>query len=209
MPRIEPFEQHTEQYEKWFDDNPAAYRSELNAVRRVFPSSGEGVEIGVGTGRFAVPLGVEFGIEPSARMAAIARQKGILVVRATGEHVPLADAEFDVALMVTTLCFLDDIPKTFNEVHRILRDGGNFIIGFVDKNSPIGKQYELHKSESAFYSQATFYSIEEVLRLLKEAGFYDFVTVQTIFRPLSEMKDEDPVEPGHGRGSFLVVRGTK
>ena len=38
------------------------------------------VEIGVGTGRFAFPLGIRSGLEPLAKMATIARDRGISVV---------------------------------------------------------------------------------------------------------------------------------
>lgn len=39
--------------------------------------SGNGLEVGIGTGRFAIPLGITTGIEPSAAMAAIAAKSGI------------------------------------------------------------------------------------------------------------------------------------
>ncbi len=209
MPRIEPFEKWTADYEDWFERNQAIYMSELQAVRVLLPVHGEGVEIGVGTGRFADPLGIEVGIEPSAHMCEIAKQRGVRVIRGVGESVPLADARFDVALMITTICFLDDVKTAFEEVYRILRDGGHFVIGFVDKDSRVGKSYQRHKEESAFYSDATFYSAEEVFQLLKQTGFRDITTVQTIFHRLSETTRVEPVKSGHGEGSFLVVRGLK
>jgi SAM-dependent methyltransferase len=43
--------------------------------------------------------------------------------------------------MVTTICFVDDVRKFFSEVRRIFKPGGSFIIGLVDKNSPLGKAY--------------------------------------------------------------------
>jgi len=52
--------------------------------------------------------------------------------------------------MVTTVCFLSDIPKAFSEVHRILKPEGETIIGIIDKNSVLGKKYEMEKSESKF-----------------------------------------------------------
>ena len=52
-------------YEAWFTRNPAAYHSELLAVRALLPWQGLGLEIGAGTGRFAAPLGVTVGVDPS------------------------------------------------------------------------------------------------------------------------------------------------
>ena len=37
-------------------------------IRELLPERGEGLGVGVGTGRFAVPLGVRVGVEPSRTM---------------------------------------------------------------------------------------------------------------------------------------------
>jgi hypothetical protein len=107
------FEQHVDRYDEWFERNRAVYESELRAVASLLPRHGVGIEIGVGTGRFAARLGIAVGVEPSAAMGAVARRRGIEVIQAVAECLPLADATFDVALMVTTLCFLDDARWRF------------------------------------------------------------------------------------------------
>jgi len=58
--KIEPFEKYTQKYEDWFERNRFAYESELQAVRAMLPKEGIGVEIGVGSGKFAVPLNIKF-----------------------------------------------------------------------------------------------------------------------------------------------------
>jgi len=55
MAKIAPFEAHRNRYEQWFEDNRFAYEAEIEAVRLLLPKGGEGLEVGVGTGRFAVP----------------------------------------------------------------------------------------------------------------------------------------------------------
>ena len=67
MDGVEVFEKFAERYDSWFDRNPYAYKSELKAISALIPK-GKGIEIGVGTGRFAKPLGIKFGIEPSRKM---------------------------------------------------------------------------------------------------------------------------------------------
>jgi hypothetical protein len=47
MAKIEPFERHRVKYEKWFEKNVFAYKSELQAVRYLLPKKRTGVEIGV------------------------------------------------------------------------------------------------------------------------------------------------------------------
>jgi len=209
MANIKAFEENTLEYDDWFEKNQPVYQSELKAIRALLPVGGKSIEIGVGTGRFATPLGIKYGIEPSAKMGEMAKRRGIHVVKAVGENLPIADSQFGVVLIVTTICFLDNVKRVFEEVYRILRANGALVVGFVDKNSLIGMSYEKNKEKSAFYSSAVFYSIEEVIQLMAENGFQDFKTVQTIFRPLSETKRVDTILPGHGKGSFLVVRGFK
>lgn len=55
----DPFEKYTNDYDAWFEEHPFVYQSELKAVSSLWPSSGRGIEIGVGTGRFAAPLGIK------------------------------------------------------------------------------------------------------------------------------------------------------
>ena len=54
--RIQPFEQHADRFESWFQRHPAAYASELAAVRELWPAPADGLEIGVGAGHFAARL---------------------------------------------------------------------------------------------------------------------------------------------------------
>jgi len=209
MPGVNAFDKNVDRYEQWFVDNPFAYVSELRALRELLPTKGKGIEIGVGTGRFAAPLEIKQGIEPSRSMAELARKRGVEVVHGVAEHLPFADGEFDHALMVTTVCFLDDMDMAFQEAARVLKPGGTFIIGFVDSNSPLGSEYQARKDKSAFYQEARFYSVEQVASHLRKNGFGALAFRQTLFRPLPELEEVEPVKEGHGEGSFVVVRGEK
>jgi len=209
MPKTEPFEKYTDRYEDWFERNRYVYHSEINAIREILPDFKNGVEIGVGSGRFAEPLGIKSGIEPSSKMRKIASSKGIKAVEGAAENLPYKDCSFDLALMVTTLCFLDDEVKAFMEIHRILRYGGYFINGFVDKNSRIGRIYKKNKQKSVFYKIANFFDTEEVLRLLKKTGFKDFKFRQTVFNTLDKINQIEKVKEGYGEGSFVVIRAQK
>ena len=205
MPRVKPFEEHPNYYDEWFEKNNAVYESELQALKTLLPKGKKVVEIGVGSGRFSAPLDIQTGIEPSAQMRKLARKRGIDAREGVAEKLPLDDSQFDFALMVTTICFLDDIEKAFREVNRILKPDGEFIIGFIDKESAVGKMYQQHKNESVFYSVATFYSVNEVISYLKRTGFRDFEFVQTIFLNLTEIKEPEPVKTGYGEGSFVGI----
>lgn len=209
MPNIKPFEKYPEKYENWFEKNKFVYHSEVNAIKDLMPDFKKGIEIGVGSGRFAIPLDIGLGLEPSAKMRRLAHKKGIKTINAVGEDIPLKSSSFDLVLMVTTLCFLDDAEKAFGEVHRILENNGYFINGFVDKNSAIGKIYQKNKNKSLFYGPAKFYSVAEVTELLEKTGFNDFEYRQTIFRPLGDITSLEEIKVGHGKGSFIVIRAKK
>lgn len=206
MAKTEPFDKYTAQYEQWFELNKYAYESEILAIKALLPATGEGLEIGVGSGLFAKPFGIKYGIDPSEKMREIARKRGIDAIDGTAESLPYEDSRFDFALMVTTICFLDDVEAALKEAHRVIKPGGSLIISFVDKNSALGKQYLQHKNESLFYEIATFYSVDEVIFFLKKAGFKDYTFTQTVFHYLYEIHAVEPVKEGYGEGSFVAVR---
>lgn len=209
MPKIDPFEKHTAEYETWFENNKFVYKSEVRAIKDQLPKKREGMEVGIGSGRFAVPLGIRLGVDPSSKMRELARSRGIAAIDGVAEKLPFDDCRFHFVLMVTTICFLDDIEAAFKEAFRVLKTGGHLIIGFINKESPVGILYQQHKSESVFYKIATFYSVDEVISYLKKAGFIDLIFTQTIFHRLSEIIKLEPIKKGYGEGSFVVVKALK
>jgi len=199
------FDTHADRYEAWFERHRAAYVAELLAVRALVPYRGEGLEIGVGSGRFAGPLGVSVGVDPSPAMLRLAAARGISVVQGVAEQLPFTDAQFDYALVVTTLCFVESPRRMLREAHRVLKPGGRIIVGFIDRDSPLGQEYLAHQAQSVFYREATFYSTQEVEHLLVGAGFTIVEWVQTLALPLSETHEIEPLRPGHDEGAFVVV----
>jgi SAM-dependent methyltransferase len=160
MAKIEAFERFSDVYDAWFEENADKYEAELALIRRLLPASGAGgIEVGIGSGKFAVPFGIRTGVEPSREMAIKARLQGIQVIAGVAEHLPLIKDCFDFVLMVTTICFVDDLSATFAEAWRVLKPGGWFVVGFVDKESDLGRHYEAHRDQSRFYREATFFSI--------------------------------------------------
>ncbi len=204
MAKIAPFEDFSEEYDAWFAKHKDKYEAELRALRCFIPTNGNGLEVGVGSGKFAAPLGIKTGVEPSDKMADKARKLGIHVLPGIAEDLPVPDNSFDFVLMVTTICFVDDLKKSFQEAFRVLKKDGDIVIGFIDKDSELGKIYRANKDKSRFYKIAEFFSAEEVLACLSEAGFGNFETRQTIFP-----ENTQQIENGFGTGSFMVIKGSK
>ena len=207
MARIESFEKYSEEYDEWFIKNQELYVAELNAIRSFVPSGMFGVEIGVGSARFALPLGIKIGVEPSKKMAELSRQRGIQVYEGVAEHLPFNNNTFDVVLFVTTICFVDDLATSLKEAHRVLKTDGFIIVGFVDRESELGKRYQLKRKKSKFYNDATFYSSEEVIHYLRKTTFEEMTSKQTIFP--SQTDKIDAIEDGYGKGSFVVIKAVK
>ena len=204
-----PFEQNAARYETWFKRHPAAYESELAAVRELWPMGADGLEIGVGAGHFAAPLGIRTGVEPSAAMRQRVTAREITSVDGVAERLPFPEGRFDAALMVTTLCFVADPAQSLQEAFRVLRPGGCLVVGFVDRASPLGQEYERNKEHSVFYKTARFFYTEEVTALLAAAGFTRLEYRQTLFAHPDRMQTPDPVRTGFGAGAFVVIRGRK
>lgn len=205
MARTGAFDRYSHEYEQWFKKNRELYRLELEAVKQLLPESGTGVETGAGSGRFSVPLGIYLGIEPSEAMARIAMRRGVATAMGVAENMPVKTGACDFVLMVTTVCFVDDILQTFKEAQRILKPDGCIITGLVDRKSRLGQCYEQRRDSSRFYAEATFYSADEITDYLRKAGFTKFETRQTLIEDDQQILT-DLVLPGTDRGAFVVIK---
>ncbi|MGM0546549.1 MAG: class I SAM-dependent methyltransferase [Bacteroidota bacterium] len=178
----------------------------MKALDKVIPKekNKSGLEIGIGTGRFAEKLGITHGLDPAKAMADIAENRGIPTEIATAEDMPFKSNTFDYAVMITVDCFLEDISKAFLETARILKPNGQFIIGIIDKNSPLGQRYQQHKEDNLFYRHAQFHSVDMITKYLKEAEFVISQYWQTLITA-SEEEPEEP-QPRYGEGGFVAIK---
>lgn len=197
------FDTHYRKYDKWYDEYPAVFLSEIKAIKKVLPASSKGLEIGVGTGRFAASLGIECGIDPSEKMAMKARERGVDARSGVGENLPFADNTFGYVAIINTLCFVKNPLTVLKEAKRVLKQRARIVIGIIDKNSFLGRFYQTKKS--LFYKQAHFFSVDEVTRLLKDAGFSRFSYYQTLFSFPEENARVEKTYKGFGRGGFVVI----
>lgn len=213
MANTKPFDRFSREYEEWFVRYRAVYDSEIAALKSILPGDTgpepRGLEIGVGSGLFASRLGIGEGVEPSPAMAEKARARGIKVSPGVAEDLPFEDNSFDFTLMVTAICFVEDIGKALDEIRRVLKPGALALFGFVDEDSELGRFYLKHKEENVFYRDATFYSASEVMGLLEERDFRIETVRQTVFGMLDEVQDLQESRAGHGIGGFVVIRAQR
>ena len=105
------FNDNYQKYDAWYENHPYLYGSELFLLQQLIPEPGNTVEIGVGTGRFAQSLNIKYGLEPGKNMAELALKRGIKVDCGYAENMPYEDNRFSCALLMVTLCFVDDAVK--------------------------------------------------------------------------------------------------
>lgn len=156
------------------------------------------LEVGVGTGRIAQPLGElgfhVVGVDASHGMLARAAKKGIpYLVRGTAKSLPFRDRSFDVSLFVHVLHVLDDPGSGIREAHRVSRSG---VLAVMDRPQ------ETEKTDRPREPTA-----REIIRgVLAEAGFPDVLragprvkerAILAAYPPseIRELSDREVTEP--------------
>jgi ubiquinone/menaquinone biosynthesis C-methylase UbiE len=140
-------------------------------------------------------------------MLRYAVQRKLKVVKGVAEQLPYPDGQFDFAVFITSLCFIDDPEKALKEAHRIIKNNGDLVIALIDKESPLGKSLEFKQNVSKFYWYAKFYSVSDVISMLENSHFEIIEIIQT----LTEMNSNIPENPrkGYGKGGFVVIKGKR
>lgn len=202
------FDRNWEDYEDWFERHKSIYSSELKALRKIIPE-GLGLEIGVGSGRFAEPLGAKIGIDPSKNMLKLAKKRSIQVILGTGENLPFKELTFDFVLVNVTLCFVENPVSVMKEAGRVLKGGGRLIVGEINKDSWLGQFYEDKRNKSEFYELATFYSSNEIIEMFDRVGKRYLESYQTLMPPSTAPEMLEEPEKGADKGGFIVLLGIK
>jgi len=203
------FDDLVREYDAWFDkEGSRIFFVEIKAFQELLPKLPKPwLEIGVGSGRFAQALGIETGIDPSYKLVKMARKRGINAFVACGEQRLFDEESFGTVFLIVTLCFLDSPLEVLKEAKRILMPGGKIVLGLVLKESPWGQFYQQKKTEGhRFYKYATFYSCDEVVKLLVQAGFVTERIISTLFqRPKEVQHIEEPKEGYSPDAGFTII----
>jgi ubiquinone/menaquinone biosynthesis C-methylase UbiE len=123
----------------------------ITLVRAGFKEGQVLCDIGAGTGVFSFPaskISIEniYALEVSDRMIEILEKRveereveNLIVKKVDSNVLPLENDSCDMAIMVTVLHEIKDKEIILNEVRRILRKNGRFmVIEFYNKRTPVG-----------------------------------------------------------------------
>lgn len=207
MRKPDPFQRYPNRYDAWFDGaGKEIFALEVEAFKLLLPELPKPwFEIGIGSGRFAQALGIPWGIDPSQKLADIARSRGIKVIEGVGENLPIPDNLLGTVFLIVTLCFVDDPGKVISEARRVLRNGGYLVAGIVPAEFPWGRHYQEQAGKGhPFYSHARFFVCTDLIELLKEHGFHLVKKVSTLFSsPGEELSPE--IKEGYRPDAGFVV----
>ncbi|NWF81103.1 MAG: class I SAM-dependent methyltransferase [Chloroflexi bacterium] len=175
------------QYDAWYATplGQWADQVETEAIMRMLalPAGAEILDLGVGTGRFALMAAQRgwrvTGIDSSAAMLAVAQARcaahaaqSIDLVRGQAIALPFTAARFDAVLGLTALCFIPDLSAALREARRVLRPAGRLVLGELNRHS---LWMSLRRLEGMFrptiFRTARTHTITEWHALLREAGF--------------------------------------
>lgn len=101
------------------------------------------LEIGVGTGRIALPLaryvalyvGVDISPAMMARLRAKQNSEPIALAQANAVHLPFAPASFDAVVAVHVFHLIPDWPAALAQCARVLKPGGLLLHCWNDRSS--------------------------------------------------------------------------
>jgi ubiquinone/menaquinone biosynthesis C-methylase UbiE len=159
-PAADVFDRQAATYDRWYDslrgraifaEERAALAPLVGHLRRPW------LEVGTGTGRFAVAFAIDVGLDPAAGALTLAARRGVPAVRGVGEALPFRDGAFGGVACIATLCFVADPTAVLREARRVLRPDGGVVLGIIPGESPWAEVYRRRAAEGdSFYAGATF-----------------------------------------------------
>lgn len=192
----------------WFDKNSYLFQSKFLAIRSMIPSFATAVEISIGRGRFAPFFNIGYGAELdiSGSTVEMVRCNDVEINTDKSARLPFKNDTFDLVLMITTDCFLNNPLEFFKHIYRILKEGKHFIIGFLDGASTMGEAHQKSINEDERYAGIKLHTAFEIAALLETSGFEIIESRQTIFSLENVFQKS---EENTGDGLFAIIKAKK
>ena len=223
---MEYFDKIAFRYDEWFLTKTGKYvkNTEKRLIFELLEiKEGLALDLGCGTGLYTLELksiGFKvFGLDLSKKMLKVAllKDKALSLLRGDAYFLPFKDKCFDLVISITLFEFLKTPEKSIKEIFRVLKPGGEVLIGTMNSRSLwfLFKRLKSKFVETA-YRYARFYTPKELENLLKQSGFKEVQTRGVIFFPsffpfvkLAYQFDKKFSRILKSFGAFVVVKGKK
>ena len=131
------------------------------------------LDVGAGTGRLSIPLQKNGGeitaCDVSSQMLKVLARKNhhIETVVGEAESLPFPDNSFDIVTAAFLIVHLKNPTRFFDEVYRVLKDGGLFLVTNVNQKDPP----VVETKEGPIVIESFYHRPEEVREILEELAF--------------------------------------
>ncbi len=183
------------------------------AINHAKPQPGEiCADLGSGRGNDVIRMAEEvgetgyvFGIDISEGMITKAKAnlekfevKNARILHAELENIPLANDSVNLIISNCTINHAIDKQAVWNEVYRILKVSGRFVVSDIYATSPIADEY---RNDPAAIAECWAGSVTraEYLTMLEEAGFVD----------IKILEESEPYAKGHAEVASFTITGNK
>jgi len=216
------FNETAQQYDEWYKEKKGGFIDKIETdLAFAMIETYEGMkilDIGCGTGNFSMKLAKMgcrvTGIDVSQKMLDVARAKAsqgaldIAFITMDAADLKFADNEFDAVVSMAAFEFIKDVKIAVSEIFRVVKAGGQILIGTINRESEWGEFYRLDEvREGSVFKYAEFKSLEEIMswkpeKLLK-TGECLYVSP---FAEESLFNDETEEQSSKGkRGGFICA----
>jgi len=135
------------------------------------------LDVGAGTGRITVELakkGAEVtALDVSEKMlnslkSKVKSQKSrIQIIQGDAENLPFEDNCFDVVTAAFLIVHLKNPQHFFDEVYRVLKDGGTFLVTNINQRRPP----EVETKQGTIIIESYYHRPEKIREMLEELAF--------------------------------------
>lgn len=131
------------------------------------------LDVGAGTGRLSIPLqrkgGEVIACDVSAEMLKVLARKNrhIETIVGEAESLPFPDNSFDIVTAAFLIVHLKNPTRFFDEVYRVLKDGGLFLVTNVNQKDPP----VVETKEGSIVIESFYHRLEEIREILEELAF--------------------------------------
>ncbi len=131
------------------------------------------LDVGAGTGRLSIPLQHKGGevtacdVSPEMLKVLARKNRHIETVVGEAESLPFPDNYFDIVTAAFLIVHLKNPTRFFDEVYRVLKDGGLFLVTNVNQKDPP----VVETKAGSIVIESFYHRPEEIKEILEELAF--------------------------------------